>query len=55
MAVPQVGHTPLVAGLPFFIVVALALFISFLERHLTQYASIFFPHLSIGCVLYKTR
>jgi hypothetical protein len=42
MAVPHVGHTPLVAGLPFFIVVALALFISFLERHLTQYASIFF-------------
>jgi len=44
MAVPQVGHTPLVAGLPFFMVTALALFISFLARHFTQYASIFDPH-----------
>ena len=44
MAVPQVGHTPLVAGLTFFMVTALALFISFLARHFTQYASIFDPH-----------
>jgi hypothetical protein len=36
--VPQVGQTPWVAGLPFFIVMALASFISFLVRHLTQYA-----------------
>ena len=35
----QVGHTPWVAGLPFFIVIALGLFISFLALHLTQYAS----------------
>ena len=28
MPVPQVGHTPLVAGLPFFIVTAVASFIS---------------------------
>jgi len=41
--VPQEGQTPLVAGLPFFMVTALALFISFLERHFTQYASIFRP------------
>jgi hypothetical protein len=34
----QVGQTPWVAGLPFFIVMALGLFISFFERHLTQYA-----------------
>ena len=45
IAVPHVGHTPLVAGLPFFMVTALALFISFLERHFTQYASIFHPHI----------
>jgi hypothetical protein len=36
----QVGQTPWVAGLPFFIVMALVLFISFLARHFTQYASI---------------
>jgi hypothetical protein len=42
MLVPQVGQTPLLAGLPFFMVIDLALFISFLERHFTQYASIFF-------------
>ena len=42
MLVPQVGHTPFVAGLPFFIVTALALFISFLDLHFIQYASIFF-------------
>jgi hypothetical protein len=34
--VPQVGHTPWVAGLPFFMVMDLAFFISFLARHLTQ-------------------
>jgi hypothetical protein len=42
--VPQVGHTPFVAALPFFMVTALAFFISFLERHFTQYASIISLH-----------
>ena len=45
MLVPHEGHTPLVAGLPFFMVTALVFFISFLERHFTQYASIFLPHI----------
>jgi hypothetical protein len=39
--VPQVEHVPVVAGLPFFIVMAVGLFISFFALHLTQYASIF--------------
>jgi len=34
--VPHTGHTPWVAGLPFFIVMALAFFISLLVLHLTQ-------------------
>jgi len=34
--VPQTGQTPWVAGLPFFIVIAFAFFISRLVRHLTQ-------------------
>jgi len=34
--VPQVGQTPWVAGLPFFMVIALAFFISFLARHFTH-------------------
>jgi hypothetical protein len=34
--VPQVGHTPWVAGLPFFIVISLGFFISFLALHFTQ-------------------
>jgi hypothetical protein len=34
--VPQVGQTPCVAGLPFFMVMALAPFISFFARHFTQ-------------------
>ena len=36
--VPQLGHTPWVAGLPFFMVIDFASFISFLDLHLTQYA-----------------
>jgi hypothetical protein len=36
--VPQAGHTPCVAGLPFFILTALGLFISRFLRHFTQYA-----------------
>lgn len=34
--VPQVGHTPSVAGLPFFMVTCLEFFISRLLLHLTQ-------------------
>ena len=37
--VPQVGHLPFIAGLPFFIVTFWASFISFLALHFTQYAS----------------
>jgi hypothetical protein len=39
MPVPQTGHTPFVAGLPFFIVTGLASFISRCVRHFRQYAS----------------
>jgi hypothetical protein len=34
--VPQVVHSPVVAGLPFFIVVATGFLISCLDLHLTQ-------------------
>ena len=34
--VEQTGHTPWVAGRPFFIVMAWALLISLLDRHFTQ-------------------
>jgi hypothetical protein len=34
--VPQVGHTPWVAGLPFFIVMAFGFLISLLVRHFIQ-------------------
>ena len=44
--VPQLGQTPCVAGLPFFMVIDLVSFISFLARHLTQYAST--VHLPFG-------
>ena len=37
MAVLQVGHVPLTAGLPFFIVYGFAPFMSRLSRHFTQY------------------
>jgi hypothetical protein len=40
--VPHAGHTPWVAGLPFFMVMALAFFISFLDLHFIQYACISF-------------
>jgi hypothetical protein len=39
--VPQTGQTPWVDGLPFFILTTLAFFISFLARHLTQYACMY--------------
>jgi hypothetical protein len=39
--VPQLGHTPCVAGLPFFMVMDLALLMSFLARHFTQYACMY--------------
>jgi len=38
--VPQVPQVPVVAGLPFFIVIAVGFFISFFALHFTQYASI---------------
>jgi hypothetical protein len=38
--VPQAGHVPLVAGLPFFILMEVGFFISFLARHFIQYACI---------------
>jgi hypothetical protein len=41
--VPQVGQTPWVAGLPFFIVISFVSFISRLALHLTQYAFIVLP------------
>src|SRR5262245_44305859 len=39
MTVPQVGHLPLMALRPFFIVSSTASLISFLALHLTQYPS----------------
>jgi len=39
MTVPQVGHLPLIALRPFFMVSSTALEISFLALHLTQYPS----------------
>jgi len=38
--VPQVGQLPWVAGLPFFILIDLALLISLFFRHFMQYACI---------------
>jgi len=38
--VPQVGHTPWVAGLLFFMTMLLGFLISFLARHFTQYACV---------------
>jgi hypothetical protein len=38
--VPQTGQIPCVAGLPFFILTFLGLFISRFLRHFTQYACI---------------
>ncbi len=38
--VPHVGHTPWVAGLPFFIVMAFGFLISTFFRHFMQYACI---------------
>jgi hypothetical protein len=43
--VPQLGQTPWVAGLPFFMVMLLASFISFFALHFTQYPSIGLPPL----------
>jgi hypothetical protein len=34
--VPQVAQVPVIAGLPFFIVIAVGFFISFFALHLTQ-------------------
>ena len=38
ITVPQTGHSPLVAGFPFFMVTSLGLAISRFSLHLTQYA-----------------
>jgi len=43
IVVPHVGHSPFVAGLPFFIVTDLGFFISLLARHFIQYACIDIP------------
>ena len=51
--VPQVGHTPWVAGFPFFIVMALASLISFLVRHFIQYACIGLPPFLIMTIYYS--
>jgi hypothetical protein len=51
--VPQLVQTPCVAGLPFFIVMALGLDISFLARHFTQYACIVPPFLEIFALYNK--
>jgi hypothetical protein len=40
--VPQTGQVPLVAGLPFFILMEVGFFISLLARHFIQYACILF-------------
>src|SRR5579883_3068601 len=39
IVVPQTGHFPWTAGLPFFMVTCLACVISRFARHFTQYAS----------------
>jgi integrase len=44
--VPQVGHTPCVAGLPFFKVTDFGFLISFFARHFMQYACIRTPFYS---------
>ncbi len=44
--VPQMGHVPCVAGLPFFMVTWRVLLISRIARHLRQYACIWFHLLS---------
>jgi hypothetical protein len=46
MPVPHVGHTPFVAGLPFFMVTAVASFISRCVLHFRQYASTVIPPLA---------
>jgi hypothetical protein len=48
MPVPQTGHVPFVAGLPFFMVTGFASFISRCVRHFRQYASTGDPPLSCG-------
>jgi len=40
--VPQTGHFPFMAGLPFFMVTLVAFGSSLLARHLTQYISAIF-------------
>ncbi len=44
MAVPQTGHLPFMAALPFFMVTRWALGSSRLARHLTQYIDATYAH-----------
>ncbi len=46
----QVGHVPLVAGFPFFIVTALVFCISLLLLHFTQYPVVMVPILEGGAI-----
>jgi len=49
MAVLHVGHVPLIAGFPFFMVYGAGLPISRLSRHFTQYPIVI---IQLGSVLY---
>jgi len=49
MAVLHVGHVPLIAGLPFFMVYGPGLPISRLSLHFTQYPIVIIP---LGSLLY---
>jgi len=52
---PHTGHTPFVAGFPFFIVTFSASFISLFSLHFTQYASVIVITLVnlLGLIVYK--
>jgi hypothetical protein len=49
--VPHFGHTPRVAGLPFFSVTFWGFFISTLDLHLKQYACIRVTSFQSGCTI----
>jgi hypothetical protein len=49
--VPHFGHTPRVAGLPFFRVTFWGFFISTLDLHLKQYACIRVTSFQSGCTI----
>ena len=46
----QVGHVPLVAGLPFFMVMDFGSFISLLVLHLTQYPVVITTNPKLGAI-----